>query len=192
MALRVTTAPASEPVTLVEAKAHLRVTDPEDDTYITALIVAARDAAEHKTQRSLITQTLTLTLDRFPESEGKILLRRPPVTAVTFVKYLDTANVLTTLDAAEYVTDFETEPGRIVPAYGYLWPQTYDAINAVTVEYVAGYANAAAVPQQIKNWMLMRLSAMYENREEVTTDGRAAIMMPFVDGLLDRYCVQVY
>lgn len=199
MALRVTVAPTSEPLTVAEAKAHLRVTNSDDDTYIGALIVTAREAVELKTGRSLMPQTLLLTLDRFPDASRqrawsedslRIILRRPPISAVSWVKYYDASNVLTTLSPSAYVSDFENEPGRIRPAHGYCWPDTYDTINAVSVQYVVGYANAAAVPQSIKNWMLLRIGALFENREEVLTDSRdAAVKMPFMDGLLDRFWV---
>ncbi len=194
MALRLTTAPTSEPLTLVEAKAHLRITHTDDDDYIDALIIAAREAAEHVTQRSLLPQTWTLTLDCFPGCDGVIRLSRPPVTAVTWVKYYDTTNAQTTLSSSAYTTDFQTEPGRIVPAYGYTWPQTYDRINAVEVKYAAGYANAAAVPQQIKQWMLMRIASMYENRESEAVVGfNISLIKPdFTDRLLDRFCVEVF
>jgi len=50
---KVTTAVATEPVTLTEAKSHLRVIGTTDDTFITALISSARDFAEHYTGRAL-------------------------------------------------------------------------------------------------------------------------------------------
>lgn len=62
------TAPGSEPITLAEAKLHLRVETAmtDDDTLISALIVSARQAAETITRRALITQTWKLALDQFP------------------------------------------------------------------------------------------------------------------------------
>jgi len=66
MSLTIVTPPAEEPVTLTEAKNHLRVDLSDDDSLISALIVAAREHAEAITRRAFITQTLKLSLDAFP------------------------------------------------------------------------------------------------------------------------------
>lgn len=55
--IRQTVAPAEEPVTLAEAKAHLRVSGTDEDAYIDALVKAARGRAESLTRRQLITAT---------------------------------------------------------------------------------------------------------------------------------------
>jgi uncharacterized phiE125 gp8 family phage protein len=60
-------------------------------------------------------------------------------------------------------------------------------VNAVKVRYVAGWANAAAVPQGIKQWMLLNIGHWYENREASTGGGLVAL--PFIASLLDRYRV---
>jgi uncharacterized phiE125 gp8 family phage protein len=87
--LTVETAPAVEPVTLTEAKQHLRVDIDDDDTYIEALIVAARQYAEEYLDRALISQQLAVRMDTFPY---EFELPRPPMatsgtlttTAVTY------------------------------------------------------------------------------------------------------------
>jgi hypothetical protein len=71
--------------------------------------------------------------------------------------------------------------------YGDTWPDTRAQINAVAVRYVAGYANAAAVPDSIKAWIKLQVSAMYENRE---AEGSVqTFKLGFADRLLDRYKV---
>jgi hypothetical protein len=74
--LTVETAPAIEPVTLAEAKQHLRVDIADDDTYIEALIVAARQYAEEYLDRALISQQLAMRMDTFPY---EFELPRPPM-----------------------------------------------------------------------------------------------------------------
>ena len=64
--LTLVTAPASEPVSLAEAKAHLRIEAADDDSLIGALITAARQSAEAHMRRALMSQTWRLSLDRFP------------------------------------------------------------------------------------------------------------------------------
>jgi uncharacterized phiE125 gp8 family phage protein len=70
MSYLVTTPPASEPVTLIEMKTHLRVESfmTDDDDYITALITAAREYAEIFCRRAFVSQQVALVLDRFPGS----------------------------------------------------------------------------------------------------------------------------
>jgi uncharacterized phiE125 gp8 family phage protein len=74
--LTVETPPAIEPVTLTEAKQHLRVDIADDDTYIEALIVAARQYAEEYLDRALISQQLAVRMDTFPY---EFELPRPPM-----------------------------------------------------------------------------------------------------------------
>lgn len=185
MSVKLITAPATEPVSLAEAKTHLRVTSSDDDTLITALIAAARDAVEHELQRSLITQTWEKALDMFPDA---IELPHPPVQSITSLKYLDVDGVEQTLSSASYTLDTASDsaPAWLTPAYGYGWPDTYEEVNAVKVRYVAGWADATAVPQPIKQWMLLNIGHWYENRESVNI-GNITSTLPFVNSLLDRY-----
>lgn len=185
MALRLTVEPATEPVSTAEAKAHMRVVHSSDDTLIAALIVAARKQAENILGRSLLPQTWQKTFDEFPDS---IELPYPPIQSVTTVDYVEPDGSPVTLTAASYAVDIASEPGWIVPAYGYDWPDTREQINAVTVTYVAGYANVGAVPQAIKQWILLMVGHYYENRE-ATVPGVNMTPLPFISGLLDPYLV---
>jgi uncharacterized phiE125 gp8 family phage protein len=184
MSTKLITAPASEPVSLAEAKLHLRVTSTDDDTLITALIAAARETAEHEMGRSIISQTWEKALDMFPDA-----IELPPVASITSLKYLDSDGVEQTLSTGSYTMDnaSDTAPSWLTPAAGYGWPETYADVNAVKVRYVAGWANAAAVPQGIKQWMLLNIGHWYENREASTAGGLVAL--PFIASLLDRYRV---
>ena len=60
MNLTLKTAPETEPVSLNEAKAFLRVDSDEDDNYITSLIKTAREWCEDYQHRAYITQTWEL------------------------------------------------------------------------------------------------------------------------------------
>lgn len=180
-------APSVEPVTLAEAKAHLCVIHADDDALIEAYIAAAREDAEHRLGRLLVTQTWELALGAFPS----VIVMPVPVASVTSIKYIDTAGVEQTLDAATYQVDTAALPGVIAPAYGAAWPSTRDQYNAVKVRYTAGYgADGAAVPASIKAWIKLRVGALYENRESAVA-GQPIQQAPrdFADGLLDRHKV---
>jgi uncharacterized phiE125 gp8 family phage protein len=183
MSLKLITAPVAEPITLAEAKAHLRVDGLDDDAYITALIVSAREGAEHITGRALMPQTLELALDSFAE---RIKLPKPPFVAIVSVKYLDESGILQTIAAEDYLLDEHSEPAALMPAYDTCWPTTRCQANAVLIRYQAGYADAASVPQMIKNWMLLRIGMLYERRESVIA-GASIAEVPYVDRLLDPY-----
>lgn len=186
MSLTIVTPPAEEPVTLTEAKNHLRVDLTDDDSLISALIVAAREHAEAITRRAFITQTLKLSLDAFPANNGPIYVPMPPLQSVNSLKYFDTDGMEQTLtEGTDFLVDNESEPGRITPAPDTGWPATQNRPNAVSVEFVAGFGDASKVPQGIKQAILLMVGHWYENREAVTMQGNNAGELPMaVDSLL--------
>lgn len=185
MTLRLKTGPVSEPVSLAEAKAFARRTTATEDALFTALITAARQVCENEIQRALLPQSWEKTLDVFPD---EIELPYPPVTSVTSLKFNDVDGNPQTLNPTSYRLDSASEPAWIVPAFGLTWPATHASVNAVTVEYVAGYANAAAVPEAIKTWIKLMVNHYYENRE-ASIPGVTLQPIPFIGGLLDPYRV---
>ncbi len=159
--------PATEPVSLDEAKAHLRVTTTDEDAYIASLITAAREWCEGFQQRAYITQAHKLTLDRWPCGRA-IYLPRPPLQSVTSIVYTDSEGAQYTIEAKSYIVDTDAEPGRIVLAYGASWPSvTLRPAAGVEITYVAGYGDASDVPQKVKQAMLLLVGHWYEQREAV-------------------------
>lgn len=186
MAKKLIAAPGAEPITLAEAKLMTRATSNSEDTLFAILIAAAREECENELGRALITQTWDKYLDAFPDG---IELPMPPVQSITSVKYVDLDGTLQTLAASEYYLDDKQEPGWLVPAYGKGWPPTRDQANAVIVRCVCGYgADGTVVPQNIRNWMLVRINTLYEHRATVMEGGVVA-KLDHVDSLLDRYRV---
>lgn len=174
MGLRRTTTPAAEPVSLAEAKLHLRVDAGDEDSMIGDLIVTARMTAEERLRRALMSSGWALTLDAFP---GKIELPMPPLVTVASIAYVDSAGASQQLPSAAYFVDPTSEPGRVVPLNA--WPAVAPRPSAITISYTAGWATAADVPRPIKQWMLLAVGEMYANREALP-DG-------FADRLLDPY-----
>ena len=166
-ALTLVTAPAVEPVTLAEAVGHMRVDITDDDTYITALIVAARMIAEERTGRAIITQTWDYVLDDFPHGDV-MSLRKPKLQTVTSIKYTDSDSVERTMPATDYLVDANSSPGRIVLKFAKIWPTVIlQPASAVRIRMVVGYGLAIAVPQPLKQAILFLVAHWYENRQPV-------------------------
>ena len=67
-----------------------------------------------------------------------------------------------TLDPRDYYADKVTRPGYVVPAAGKAWPAT-TGLNAVTVDFTAGYgADAASTPDCARLYILARLAEQWE------------------------------
>ncbi len=204
MPMQLITPPAGEPVSLAEAKLHLRVDFDDDDSLIQVLISAARQAAETLTNRQLVTARWRMVLDSFPGPSlmgvpagqtftlpgHAVLLPKSPVASVVEIRYLDMAGVWQVMPAANYTVDCACEPARITPVFRQIWPIPLPQIGAVSVIFDAGYGDASAVPEGIKTWIKLRLGSLYVHREEVASMTRGRIdPLPFIDGLLDPYKV---
>ena len=96
-------------------------TSPRDDGLIAALIVTARQQAEHRTGRALVTQQWRLGLDRFADDSLELTL--PKLQSVQSVTYLDADGVRQTLVSAEYDVVIPTSWSvLLLPAFGKTWP----------------------------------------------------------------------
>jgi uncharacterized phiE125 gp8 family phage protein len=177
-ALTLSSGPSEEPVTLTEAKTHLRVTEPDDDTYIESLITAARQMAESFTGRALVTQTWVLTLDRFPGSSAvPIEIPLPELQSISSITYNDSNGDSQTWASSNYTVDIKNKPGRVLPIQTASYPTTQGHINDVTVTFVAGYGSASSVPETIKQAIKIYIGHLYERREE-TIVGAVATLIP--------------
>lgn len=184
------TAPAVEPLILLEVKDHLRVDFDEDDPLLQGLIKAAREYAEEVTGRALITQDWDYFLDEFPGGT-EIALPFPPLQSVASVKYTDKDNVVATFDSAKYQVDTQRQPGRILLKDNETWPSdTLRPANGVEVRFKAGYGDDRfTVPEAIRRAMLLHIGAMYEHREAVLA-GQPASVVPFAfDSLISPHRV---
>lgn len=189
------TPPSSEPVSLTELKSWLRVDIPDDDDLITDLGIAAREQIEAAYDCAIVSQVLQLTLDRFPypgnpylwqqyswgywlnripmmglagtwwPERAAIFVPRPPLLAVNQIQYIAGDGTLTTLAPSSYLVDTERQPGRITPAWGQFWPILRLQMNSVTVQYTAGFGDAAACPKRLKQAIKVACGYWYENRE---------------------------
>lgn len=175
----VITEPTVEPITLAEAKTHLRVNNSLENDLITALIVAARQWVEGYTMRPLMTQTLQANYDYLTTTE--ILLNKFPIQSITSVKYIDLSGTEQTIDSSTYTTDLISPIGRIKLAS---IPSSKTTLNAIKIRFVAGYTSAELVPKTYKSAMYLLIAHLYENRQEAQSQSLTEI--PFgIKVLLD-------
>ena len=166
------TPPSGEPLTLAEAKAHLRVEHAADDTLLTALIAAVRHACESHTGRALLTQGWRLMLDSADTCDDRaIRLPRAPLQQVTAVASLDESGMATPFSADNYYLDAGSKPGRLVLKDGASWPAILRRVAAIRIDYDAGYGAADDVPPALKQGMLQHIAALYCSRGDVMAAG---------------------
>lgn len=175
------TPPSTEPLTLAQAKAYLKVDFDADDTLITAMIAEARAWAEAITRRALIDQEWLMVMDRFPVQSrhnpfGEILLPFGKCLSVQSITYTDTAGVEQHMygassgnspPSADYQEDLRDSYGGIIrPNKNTYWPATDGILGAVEVAFTVGYGDAADVDGGIMSALKFKLADLYETRGE--------------------------
>lgn len=210
--LTLTTAPASLPVSLNEAKKHLCIEDDQtgNDALIVAYLSAAVRACEKFTGRALVSQTWTLFRNDWPrqrrqdvwwdgvregaisdmfQSSRALELPRPPLQSVVHIKTYTDGDVASTFATTKYLVDTASEPGRIVLRNDAEVPDPTRAANGLEVQFVAGYGdNPGDVPEELRTGILQLVAHLYEQREPVV-DG-AVMKTPFsVEALWQIYKV---
>jgi uncharacterized phiE125 gp8 family phage protein len=171
------------PVTVSEAKEHLRIVDfTGDDTYIGALIDAATTWCEDYCDRTFADKAYTVAFDDFPALRTE--LPRPPVrlngtaaSATVTISYVDTSGSTQTLTWAQSGTqqfrvDRDHVPCLIYPLYLQDWPSVRLDDKSVQITYLAGYGGAANVPTPAKHAIKMLVGHWYASREAVGSVGQ--------------------
>lgn len=186
---KIATEPTAEPITVAEARDQLHYVDSDEDTYISGLIVAARELVEGPMNRAFVTQTWDMFLASFP---GEIELPYSPLSSVTSVKHLDADGTQQTLTVTtDYQVDTNSEPGRVLLAWNKSWPTIRpDQPASVEVRFVAGYGAASAVPDSIKHQLRFIVAHWFENR--VPLGPALKEMTPAITALFQRDRVQVF
>lgn len=135
--------PGEEPVTLAEAKAWCRIDADDEDALVAALIAAARLHVESLTGRALIEQSWRLVLEC---PKGRVVpLPVVPAMAVTAA----------TADEAAIEVELQGD-SVLLPAEGF---------GTLSIDYTAGYGEAADVPQDLKQALLALVAFWFENRD---------------------------
>jgi uncharacterized phiE125 gp8 family phage protein len=185
--------PSVEPVTLAEAKAHLRVDASDDDAYILGLITTAREWCEEYLDRTLVSTQWVMRLDKFPDDGTMdVELPRPPIvssgtaTAVS-VTYTAENGGTQSWSSASYRVDRASTPGVVRTLYGQTWPPHLQDDNAVTVTWWGGYGpSGSSVPAAIRHAILMLVGHWYDGSRSGVLNGSISKEIEFgVSSLLD-------
>ncbi|WP_114390241.1 head-tail connector protein [Notoacmeibacter marinus] len=159
MALFRTAGPEPEPISLADAKAHLRVDHDTEDELIAALIVMAREVTERRCSLVLGRQNWRLTCDAVCTAEPT-LLPLQPVRAIDAVTVYDEFGVARALDVESYRLCGNRRPASV--AFRTL-PTAVDMENGVEIDIAAGF-DADDIPAPLRQAMMLLIGQGYETR----------------------------
>jgi uncharacterized phiE125 gp8 family phage protein len=179
------TAPTVEPVTLTEAKAHLRVTTTSEDALISSLIASAREEVEAATGIALITQDWRLYLDAWPSS-GVVRLTKHPVQQVNLVTVYDHAGAPTSSTPSAAYLDRASRPARFARPDTTGSPSA--AMNGIEIDFRAGFGSTGVdVPDGLKRAILLLVSFWFEHRGTGQSSGQDAVWPDGFERIINRY-----
>jgi uncharacterized phiE125 gp8 family phage protein len=187
MSLVLTSAPALEPVSLAEAKAHLRVDGSAEDALIQSLIVTSRLHIEAALGLALITQSWSYFLDRWPKA-GRIVLPLRPVAALSHIRIWSEEGTSASLDPAAFLLDGQGMPPRLVARSDVTGASAMRPANGIEIGFTAGFGPSADdVPATIRHALVLLVAHWYEHREPVEIGVGVNAVPAMVSDLLAPY-----
>lgn len=186
MILVMTSPPGVEPVTVADAKAHMRIDHDSEDVLIASLVLTSRLHIETALSLALITQSWMITLDRWPQ--GPIVeLPLAPLQSVTNVRVRDAAGNTATVPDTAYLVDMASRPPSIV------WnnaprPVPGTAANGIEIDISVGFGDdATSVPAPLKHAILMLTAHWYEHRDPGEIGSETARIPDAVSSLINPF-----
>jgi len=192
MSLVLTSPPAQEPVSLADAKAHLRVDAGDDDALITRLITAARSELERGLGRALISQSYTYYLDAWPGGFA-VTLPVAPVQTIDQARIYALDDSFAILPPASYLLDGLGSPPRLIRRGTLPWPVPLRPGNGIAIDFTCGHgAQPADVPAALRVALLILVAHWYEHRQltEPGGGGPATTLPEMVRDLISPYRVR--
>ena len=186
MALVLTSGPAVEPVTVSEAKAHLRIDGTADDVLIASLILTSRLHIESSLDLALITQSWTLIRDRWPNST-EVEIPMSPLQSIAAVRVKNASGAADVVPATSYLVDIASRPPRLI------WnaaarPNPGIRANGIEIDFTAGFgATAASVPAPLKHAISMLVAHWFEHRDPIEIGSDGARMPAAVSDLIQPF-----
>ena len=215
MATVQTSAPAVEPVSLVDAKAFLRIDTSDEDTLIQSLIMTSRLHIEVALGLALIQQTWSCFIDRWPPildtrsaplqpggvvftipdprarlnaTADAILLPLNPVKSVDAIRVYADDGTFASLPLDGFVADLASKPARLVRRFATASPEPGRRLNGIEIAITAGFGPAPAdVPAPIRQALLLLVAHWYEHRDPGEIGSIEARVPAAVSSLLSTY-----
>jgi uncharacterized phiE125 gp8 family phage protein len=185
MALVQTSTPADEPLTVEEAKAHLRVDGSADDVLIGSLILTSRLHIEAALGLALISQSWKVVLDAWPKA-GDVLLPLWPILDVDEVRVLAADGTPSVVDPDVYIVDTASRPCRIVRRRAL--PSPGRLKGGIEIDLTTGFGESADdVPSPIRQALLLLVAHWYERRDPLDIGAPSTRIPDAVSSLLEPY-----
>lgn len=186
MTLALMSGPALEPISVSEAKAHLRLDGNAEDLLVASLIVTSRLHVEAALGLALIAQSWRMTLDRWPEG-GEVRFPLRPISAITSITVRAGDGTPTTIAREDYLLDGHALRPRLIVREGRRRIPGLP-VNGIEIVFGAGLGDAAEdVPQPIRHAILLLVAHWYEHRDPLEIGSAAAAIPPAVSELLRPY-----
>ena len=167
MTIALITQPATEPLALLEVKAHLRIDHDHEDTLLLETLKAARHYTEFASGQKLITQAWRQYEICFPQDRS-IHARVGPVQSIAAITAFDGDGTPHTVASQDAVVVRGASVGLIE------FSSSFDpelALNGLEIDLVVGIADFGVdIPDTLKRAILMLVAHWYENRENSTMD----------------------
>lgn len=181
-----TSAPEASPISLADAKAHLRVDFDDDDTLIQRMVntaIARLDGNGKERNgllgRALITQTWVLEAER--PQHGRIPIEYGDVQSITSVEVMN-AGSYAAWPGTNYRLGFRDQVAFVTPVSGQSFPSHDHREDAFRITYVCGYGDAAIdLPPDIIEALLLHVGHLYENREAVIAGTFNTLPLGYMD-----------
>lgn len=191
MTLLRVTAPAETPITLAEAKAHLRVDGSAEDPQIQSLIdtaVALIDG-DGSLGRAMVTQTWSKWVSQTP---GVVRIGMGPFIGLTAVDYYDADNVLQSATLADFEVRLDGDFVNIRPKSGKVWPNAYIRDDSIKLTFTAGYGAAADVPENLKSAIKLLIGIWFGPGRDGVSEKKLTDVPFGIDALIGKERVSWY
>lgn len=165
-------APAGEPITADQAKAHARVEHSSEDALFAKLIPAARRFVELNTGLAIVTQTWRASFNNW--DDAGLRLRPSPVSSIDAVRVWDGASM-----ATQALAGFQLVKGRpafVLPVQGVRPPNPMRSHAGIQIDFTSGYGVAADCPEDLQAAMLMLITHWFEHREPTAISAQLSVV----------------
>ncbi|SFZ85879.1 phage conserved hypothetical protein, phiE125 gp8 family [Devosia enhydra] len=175
--------PAVEPVSLAEARAHLRLDGEGEDGLVATLVTAARIHVEAVTGRALIAQSWRLVRDAFPANRIVPLPIGPLISLEAITAY-DGDGVAQAVPLAGIMPESGSHPPRLFLPRLLAQPPLRER-QGLEIDFIAGFGEAPEdVPEGLRLALLRLVAHWFENRDAVILAGSGSIVPMGIDTLL--------